>query len=803
MTLTLLKFDESQARDDSGKWTSGGGGGAPAKEKDPANARADIERHAKVKGPPKNLRELVKFVQHVVAEKNDDILSAVDSHKDVNRAAVKVHEGDLEKGIPTLWALGWEPGQGTDIHDHGESAAAVNVMRGEIGETVFHAPDDYLDKAKGDGLEIREGTHALAKGGTMPVKGRYIHEMSGLRPGRSVTLHAYWPPLSKMRYFVRKGDKLVYDGEWEEGKAPAAGEKTRKAVCCRAVVFKFEESQARDDSGKWTAGGGGPGPSQVSYEAMPGKTTGFLPKLHGATDAEKQEFTRDIHEALHPDGKDVLAEAAGLKVRGDVFGPGFWEGETSPSVQVEFDENMPEAEQVEAIERYAAALGDLLKQEGVGYNRPRADGDSEALNLSLGGTIEPDEIKALAGALKKELGDEANAVVPIASRDGVRLLNFSSKSTDELESLVEKHANFTKRDIASKKYRSSGNVLGNDWKENADGQVYKRRYGGPGGPDLSGTVQRVLRPRIDGAHRKWKERLKALRALVIKRRAEARARTTAALFADEKDPPAEDLRRKALSTSNFPLKPKGMDRAMKLRHWDRVRERALDPAQAIIGDAWIKVKRDIQEDVLNSIMRGKRRPFSRQRATNMAITVLGPAYRKASRLATEHLGIKRWFLDEMVMKKRREEVAIGFQVDRNRIDRIMGTAEERLIRLLEEADAEDLDDEEIGELADEMFDRWVESPAIAQSEASDTVNRSRRDMLETTEYNEWVTAGDHRVRDTHVVYGDAGPQPDGFNYADLTGGDYTLRFPYDPECDEPSEIINCRCVSLPAGAEVD
>ena len=69
---------------------------------------------------------------------------------------------------------------------------------------------------------------------------------------------------------------------------------------------------------------------------------------------------------------------------------------------------------------------------------------------------------------------------------------------------------------------------------------------------------------------------------------------------------------------------------------------------------------------------------------------------------------------------------------------------------------------------------------------------------ELVELNDWITAGDDRVRPTHVIYGGAGPMPTGFNFADLSGGRYTLRFPADPKCTELGEVINCRCFLVPA-----
>jgi broad specificity phosphatase PhoE len=197
-----------------------------------------IKRHietvaSKLQGNIDNPKVMGNFVERIATVHYDDITKAVDSVKTAERAAVKVHPGDEAAGVPTLWALGWEPGQGTDIHDHKDSRAAVHVMRGAVGETVFEAPPGYVEAAKEPGgVELREGTHVLTKGGVQYVKAPYVHVISGALPGRSITLHAYYPPLEAMNYFRRENGRLVWDGEWDASKPPeiADAEKPRRAV---------------------------------------------------------------------------------------------------------------------------------------------------------------------------------------------------------------------------------------------------------------------------------------------------------------------------------------------------------------------------------------------------------------------------------------------------------------------------------------------------------------------------------------------------------------------------------------------
>src|SRR6266516_7886428 len=41
--------------------------------------------------------------------------------------------------LADVWLLSWLPGQATDLHDHGPSAAAFAVVRGELAEVRIDA----------------------------------------------------------------------------------------------------------------------------------------------------------------------------------------------------------------------------------------------------------------------------------------------------------------------------------------------------------------------------------------------------------------------------------------------------------------------------------------------------------------------------------------------------------------------------------------------------------------------------------------------------------------------------------------
>lgn len=130
------------------------------------------------------------------------------------------------------------------------------------------------------------------------------------------------------------------------------------------------------------------------------------------------------------------------------------------------------------------------------------------------------------------------------------------------------------------------------------------------------------------------------------------------------------------------------------------------------------------------------------------------------------------------------------------------TSYDALEAVLREAVDDQLDAAEIADLIEE---EWADilgrrSEMIAVTETNMGIQSAREYVAhEVVEMWRWVTARDERVRPNHVVYGEADAKPVGFNWASLTGGAYTLRYPADPECDEAGEIVNCRCLTVPDG----
>jgi mannose-6-phosphate isomerase-like protein (cupin superfamily) len=88
-----------------------------------------------------------------------------------------------------LWLLTWLPDQATELHDHGDSAAAVVVLSGRLTE-VRARPDGHLSSS----VLVRGGAYGLPVG--------TIHDVVNVGPEPAVSVHAYSPRLTQMTFYA-------------------------------------------------------------------------------------------------------------------------------------------------------------------------------------------------------------------------------------------------------------------------------------------------------------------------------------------------------------------------------------------------------------------------------------------------------------------------------------------------------------------------------------------------------------------------------------------------------------------------
>jgi hypothetical protein len=92
-----------------------------------------------------------------------------------------------------VWLLTWLPGQGTELHDHGGSAGAFQVVEGTLTE----------DTVTSDNGPVRVAGRELGAGAGRRFGPRHIHRITN-RSGRpAISVHVYGPALTTMtRYQV-------------------------------------------------------------------------------------------------------------------------------------------------------------------------------------------------------------------------------------------------------------------------------------------------------------------------------------------------------------------------------------------------------------------------------------------------------------------------------------------------------------------------------------------------------------------------------------------------------------------------
>lgn len=108
-----------------------------------------------------------------------------------------------------IWLLTWLPGHHTDLHDHGDSAAAFGVVRGALAEirpTITGARTTHLHRT-GEIARIAPGI---------------IHDVWGVEGEPAASIHAYSPPLRRMTYWEQgpdgrlRPDRIVHSDQPEQ-----------------------------------------------------------------------------------------------------------------------------------------------------------------------------------------------------------------------------------------------------------------------------------------------------------------------------------------------------------------------------------------------------------------------------------------------------------------------------------------------------------------------------------------------------------------------------------------------------------
>ncbi|WP_411084112.1 cysteine dioxygenase [Streptomyces sp. cmx-18-6] len=112
-------------------------------------------------------------------------------------------------GGSEAWLIGWPPGTGTGWHDHADSVGAFTTASGALKE---HSLAVRLPTDGWKTLELNEGvdrSRVLAAGQGRAFGQNHVHEVLNESDSvHAVSVHAYYPPLPRIRRFSRTGAVL-------------------------------------------------------------------------------------------------------------------------------------------------------------------------------------------------------------------------------------------------------------------------------------------------------------------------------------------------------------------------------------------------------------------------------------------------------------------------------------------------------------------------------------------------------------------------------------------------------------------
>ena len=95
-----------------------------------------------------------------------------------------------------VWLLTWLPDQGTDLHDHGDSAAALTVVQGRLTEVRADRGGTLSSVQLGVGA-----SHWVAPG--------VVHDIVNRFSEPAVSIHVYAPRLQRMTFWRPRRGQLV------------------------------------------------------------------------------------------------------------------------------------------------------------------------------------------------------------------------------------------------------------------------------------------------------------------------------------------------------------------------------------------------------------------------------------------------------------------------------------------------------------------------------------------------------------------------------------------------------------------
>jgi len=261
--------------------------------------------------------------------------------------------------------------------------------------------------------------------------------------------------------------------------------------------------------------------AHVAWESAPSTRVKHLEGFDELTPEQKAEYHVGISQALQDkDGNDALARYLGMLSPGAIESPGYWEGASNPathqligSTRIKAAGKSPEidAASKELMNVYGDAMGLVLKQDGVGYHRPYYNpkvSQANGIEYKFDKPLTSDHIVNMGKALDKHV--PGSALIPVGDRT-MRVLNFNDTKDHRgfhknVDSVLQSGILPDGHTAEKRLFASDGDLRGNDWEKNPNGEDYRQRLSASSRPDVLGYISNFLAPRVQAFDKSFAEK---------------------------------------------------------------------------------------------------------------------------------------------------------------------------------------------------------------------------------------------------------------------------------------------------------
>lgn len=234
--------------------------------------------------------------------------------------------------------------------------------------------------------------------------------------------------------------------------------------------------------------------AQVSFEAIPGSWAWASSLSY----QQQQQLLSAIDAVMKKrDAYSELGKILGVEVEVGVEAPGVWKDQRNPSMQLIVKPGVDP----KMVDAYAAVLGRLLKQDGVGWHET-ISGEGQNVGIDIGRVPAVEEVAAMAKAMDAEFG-ESFAIA--SSEDGIHVLNFSGDDINDR--VLELWNESTGVKASSFRFGGNGNLVENDWSTHPNGEAYTEtaRSVGDAGSKAIAWADQNLKADIDAVYSRFAE----------------------------------------------------------------------------------------------------------------------------------------------------------------------------------------------------------------------------------------------------------------------------------------------------------